>query len=64
MELSLEAARFKRDIDELIELYDKRKEESVALGVINGDNLFEIHEEDMEALVRLSKLRGELCGFK
>ena len=64
MELSLEVARFKRDIDELIELYDKRKDESVPLGVKNCDELEAVYEKDMKTLVRLSKLREELSGFK
>jgi len=63
MELSLEVARFKRDIDELIELYDKRKDESVPLGVKNCDELEAVYEKDMKTLARLSKLREELSGF-
>lgn len=63
MELSLEATRFKRDLDELIELYDKRKDETVSLAINKSDELFEIHEENEKTLLKLSKLRESLSEF-
>jgi len=64
IELSLEAIEFKRDLDELIEIYDKRKDETVSLAINKSDELIEIHEENEKALLNLSKLRESLSEFK
>lgn len=64
MGLSLEATRFKRDLDELIELYDKRKNETVSLAINKPDELIEIHKENEKTLLKLSRLRESLGEFK
>jgi hypothetical protein len=63
-ELSIEAARIEKELQELIELYAKIKDDCVALGINKYDELQAINIKDKGVLSKLSGLREDLGKIK